>query len=473
MLQKKIQEGSLQTFEGKVAPAELLRVYPQARLEDNGVFERLAQIKDDAFARRVRERILPDPEVLVARLQVLTRELAAAKSALEHQHAGVARVRRYLEQIEYGDQPDRREAATDFRLLLERELALWSPMANNPLLIQEYFLRIMAAQVIIRPSNHEFLVEGSDTILDAALRSGLALNYGCSNGNCGLCKARVITGETKRIRHHDFVLSDADKGQGYILLCAHTAVTDVIIEAPEAAGAGDIPFQTIPGRVKSVQALTDDLALLHIQTPRTARLRFLAGQRVFLTISAVRQDYPIASCPCDDRNLQFLVCPTSAGGAGAVHRLKGGDIVPIEGPIGTFVLNEQSHRPLLFIAYDLGLAPIKSLIEHAMALNVAETMTLYWITEDERGPYLHNLCRSWSDALDQFEYVPCTATSGEEYAAVLQRIVAQPGVADCDVYIAGPPARTDATVAALRAHDLPTGQLFVDRTESVARACHQ
>ena len=61
MLQKKIQEGSLQTFEGKVAPAELLRVYPQARLEDNGVFERLAKIKDDAFARRVRERILPDP----------------------------------------------------------------------------------------------------------------------------------------------------------------------------------------------------------------------------------------------------------------------------------------------------------------------------------------------------------------------------------------------------------------------------
>jgi len=63
----------------------------------------------------------------------------------------------------------------------------------------------------VTPSHREFYVEGSDTLLDAALRAGLALNYGCSNGNCGLCKARVVSGQAKKVRNHDYVLSEADK----------------------------------------------------------------------------------------------------------------------------------------------------------------------------------------------------------------------------------------------------------------------
>ena len=43
------------------------------------------------------------------------------------------------------------------------------------------------------------------------------------------------------------------------------------------------------------------------------------------------------------------------------------------------MLNEKSHRPLIFIACETGFAPIKSLIEHAMALDAAETLHLYWI----------------------------------------------------------------------------------------------
>jgi len=60
-------------------------------------------------------------------------------------------------------------------------------------------LRLMSAHVVVRPSSHEF-VDGADTILDVALRSGLALNYGCSNGNCGLCKARVVSGQVQKVR---------------------------------------------------------------------------------------------------------------------------------------------------------------------------------------------------------------------------------------------------------------------------------
>jgi len=37
------------------------------------------------------------------------------------------------------------------------------------------------------------------------------LNYGCSGGNCGLCKARLVSGQVRKTRHHDYVLTEAEK----------------------------------------------------------------------------------------------------------------------------------------------------------------------------------------------------------------------------------------------------------------------
>ena len=82
-LQSKIKAGELATFEGMVSAEDLLRAYPEARLEDNTAFERFAQIKDSAFSRRVREHVLPNPEVLVARLAETSRQLAQSRREIE------------------------------------------------------------------------------------------------------------------------------------------------------------------------------------------------------------------------------------------------------------------------------------------------------------------------------------------------------------------------------------------------------
>ena len=83
--------------------------------------------------------------------------------------------------------------------------------------------------------------------------------------------------------------------------------------------------------------------------------------------------------------------------------LKNSDSIQIEGPTGAFVLDEDSDNAVIFIAFDTGFAPIKSLIEHAVTLEHAESIHLYWIhTEDK--PYMHNQCRAWVDALDNFSY---------------------------------------------------------------------
>jgi CDP-4-dehydro-6-deoxyglucose reductase len=470
-LQKKVKDGELPTFEGMVAPDELLRVYPHAHIEDNTHLERLMQIKDSAFAKRIRERILPDPEVLVLRLSELGRELAETRAQLMRFRTVNTECDQRLAAL-IANLPG--EASTEIGALREwLQTALTrvpDEAIQHQLAAKESTMRVMVAHVQVIPSQREFFVEGSDTLLDAALRAGLALNYGCSNGNCGLCKARVVSGQVKRVHSHDYVLSEADKCAGTVLMCSNTAANDLVIEAEEAGSAREIPLQQIAARVKKTERLSDDIALLHLQTPRTRRLRFLAGQYVTLqTGDDAPVDQPVASCPCDDRNLQFHVqrMPGNPFTDRVFNGLKSGDTVNILGPHGEFVLREDSPHKLVFIAEDGGFAPIKSLIEHAMALDVAESLHLYWLATKGRGHYLSNLCRSWSDALDNFHFTPIELPSaapgeaGHIKAELLCVTHDHPVLSDCDVYVAGDPELLDAARELLLSNGLPQEQLIL------------
>jgi CDP-4-dehydro-6-deoxyglucose reductase len=426
-LQSKIRSGELAAFEGMVSEEELSRAYPEAHLEDNAFLERLEAIKEAAFARRVRERVLPSPEILMARLAELER----------------------------------------YCTILEERLAAaapgGTPPPRAPLLARDSLLRIMSAHVQVKPSGHEFFVDGNDSLLEAALRAGLSLDYGCSIGSCGKCKARVVSGQVHRLRHSDYAFSAAEKAAGVVLMCCHTAASDLVIEAREAHGAADMPLQTIDARVKAVSRMGEDMRLLHLQTPRSNRLRFLAGQSVRLSLGEAAVSFPVASCPCDERNLQFHVrrCAGDVFAERVFAGLKDVDTVRVEGPRGEFVLDEASVRPLVFVAFDTGFAPVKSLIEHAMALDASESLHLYWIAGGEGGHYLDNLCRSWNDALDNFHYVPLKTES------VLEPLLRDhPRLAECDVYVAGPAQAVHAAEFALLEHGLPRAQLRLGTPEA-------
>jgi len=326
----------------------------------------------------------------------------------------------------------------------------------------------------VLPSGHDFFIDGPDTLLEGALRSGVPLNYGCSGGNCGLCKAKIVAGQVRKTRHHDYVLSESEKAQGYVLLCSNTAVTDVEVEAPVAGGVQDIPYQEIAAKVKSLTLINDDMALLHLQTPRSSRLRFLAGQSVTLKVgNAFAASLPIASCPCDDRNILFHVrrMPGQLFSDYVFDRLKANAGVEIAGPEGEFVLQEKITRPLHFFAFDTGFAPVKSLVEHAMSLEPEDDINLYWIGSSEGSIYLHNVPRAWSDALDNFNYTRLVAGHDlshlsplreEALLAMLRGIINErPEVADGDIYIAGPDAASRVAEQFFLDLGLPKTRVFV------------
>ena len=312
----------------------------------------------------------------------------------------------------------------------------------------------MGHTVTLHNDGRSFVVERHESILDAAVRAGIAIDYACGSGNCGNCKARLIEGELLPLRHQDYVFSAAEKAMDYMLLCCHSAASDLVIQAGVAHSAEDIESRRIRVRVRKLDRISDELLVLHMQTPRTERLRFLAGQYATLEFPGQGElDASIASCPCDDRHLEFHIRRLAGDPISdyVFDRLTPGTSIDLFGPMGRFVLDEESSRALVLIVFDTGFAAAKSLLEHATAQESGRDIRLFWIACKPEGHYLDNLCRSWRDALDEFRYTPISMTgdavsrSGEgnlgaaRIEEVLEAVLGDtPGIGDCDTYLCAP-----------------------------------
>lgn len=468
VLQQQVRDGTLVLSDGLVSTDALLRLYPDAKLEESGLLERVALIRDEAFGRRVRERLLPSQEVLAQRLFTQSQELADLRKHLQRYHGLVIALQRSIREQAAQHRGDGTWQALEQQVTKGLAQALATESVDL-LEVMDDMLKVMTAQVTVRPSGHEFLVEGRATLLQSGLHAGLKLNYGCGNGSCGMCKVRVISGEVVRTQPSDYALSEAEKAQGYTLMCCNTAASsELTLEMLEASGPQDIPEQHVVAQVRAVTELAPDTRLLHLQTPRTHRLRFLAGQSVSLGWTMPGQGdahatYPVASCPCDDRNLLFFISRDESD-ALARHLfagdIKSGAAVRVLGPTGEFVLAD-GHRPLVFAACDGGFAPIKSLIEHALSLDAAPSLSLFWLATRSDGHFLSNQCRAWSEALDQFEFELVSHAD----VAVGARQIAKAMRADlfdidCDFYLAGPAGFISTLHDELRAAGVAAAQIF-------------
>jgi CDP-4-dehydro-6-deoxyglucose reductase len=330
------------------------------------------------------------------------------------------------------------------------------------LFAKDTFLRLMSANVKLIPSGHEFFVDGTESILEAAVRAGVRLGYGCASGNCGECKARVVSGEVARISEHDYVLSEREKQMGYMLTCCNTAVTDVVLEAAEARTTADLPQQDIRAQIRKLEPEGDDLLVLHVQTPRTHTLRFMAGQRALLTLeNDAARELPIASCPCNGRNLQFLVRrDDDAFGAYLFDRHPTREMIQVQGPVGDFVLREEATEPAVFVAIGDGIAPIKSLIEHAVSIDQIETFHLYWSVDRPGGHYHQRWCRALKETLDNFAFTPLVDARSEDLVAMLRADLAAPE--GLRYYLAGPAATIRALAEALAVAGIPAERISAE-----------
>jgi len=142
--------------------------------------------------------------------------------------------------------------------------------------------------------------------------------------------------------------------------------------------------------------------------------------------------------------------------------LKPGSAVTLWGPVGDFVLAD-GQRPLVFVACDTGFAPVKSLIEHALSLDAAPSLSLFWLATRADGHFMANQCRAWSEALDLFEYAlftdPDAAAGAQQITTAIRADLFD---IDCDFYVAGPEAFVAAVRTELRSAGVPAVQVFLE-----------
>lgn len=466
-LQKQIRSGELASFDGEIEVTGLLKLYPNAQLEDSTMLERVEQIMENAVCKTAE----PDQKrtlvsALAARVAYLGRDLGHTRhtlTAYESLHQALQ------ERLKTADRSDADELSGLLEWFQSEASALRSatePCADEGFILNDTLMTFTSSHIRLLPSGHDFFVEGAESILDAGLKSGLGVHYGCNNGSCGKCKARVISGEVKTIRPHDYPLSDAEKQQRFILTCCHTALTDVVLDAQETDDASAIPHQIINAKIKKISFPDESIMALRLRTPRTERFRALGGQMAKLSVATEEPaSLHIASCPCDENNMEFHIHQQHHPALWeALSTAKPQQKVQIEGPYGECVLRAESLRSCVFIAFGSGFAAIKSLIEHAMALDKAEQLHLLWFAnEKDGGIYLRNLCRSWNDALDNVHF-QAIETPGEGYPPLIPSLQhflqTHEDHRELNYYIIGDNTEVDTTRNVLINASIPTRQVI-------------
>jgi ferredoxin-NADP reductase len=123
------------------------------------------------------------------------------------------------------------------------------------------------------------------------------------------------------------------------------------------------------------------------------KFSYRAGQAVFVGAhgGALRKPYSIASAPEEaqqERRLELLVGLDESGAAGPHLRLETGTLVDVEGPIGSFTFpSDPVERRFVFIAGGTGIAPLRAMLRHALAIPHREIGLLYSARSPEDFAY--------------------------------------------------------------------------------------
>jgi len=326
--------------------------------------------------------------------------------------------------------------------------------------------------VTLQSSGKRFPVEPDESVLDAARRAGLALPYSCLSGVCGSCKATLVAGDCHYPRNPPSALNPAEVARHQVLLCQAVPQSDVVIAAREVASVADIPRRTLALKVAARELLAPDVMRLVLTPPRAQALAYLAGQYVDVLLpGGRRRAFSIANAPHTGPQIELHI--RHVAGGDFTHRvftqIKPGDILRIEGPLGTFVPREHSERPMLFVAGGTGFAPVKALIEHFLHLGTLRPMQLYWGARAPEELYLRDLPQRWAAAHSNLRFTPIVSDaerigdsglrSGFVHEAVLED---HPDLSPFDVYMSGPPALIDAGRRAFVEAGLPEDRLYYD-----------
>lgn len=231
-------------------------------------------------------------------------------------------------------------------------------------------------------NNITFVSEPEKTVLDSAMSKGVFLEYSCRTGRCGVCKAKVLEGETS-IQQEEQALQGRDVAAGYILTCCRLAVTDLELDIEDLGGFSKCETKTLPCRIDSISKLADDVVGVVLRVPPNSALNYLAGQYIDVIAFGVRRSYSIANAPHADGKVELHIRQVNQGVLSRYwfSESRVNDLLRLEGPLGTFSLRNLNTENIVFLATGTGIAPVKAMLEKlagAPELLIGKRVHVYW-----------------------------------------------------------------------------------------------
>ena len=326
--------------------------------------------------------------------------------------------------------------------------------------------------MLVRPDNRIVGVREGETILDAGLRADVAFAFDCRGGGCGTCKARLAYGRVEYGAYQHSALTDAERAAGKLLLCCATPLSDVEIEYEPKELPGRIPVRVWSAGVESLAPLAHDVMRVVLKLDGGAKIEFYAGQYINILLeNGEKRSFSFATAPqASDRiELQIRRIPNGRFTTHVFEKMKAGDRVRFEGPLGSFFLREDSEKPIIFVAGSTGFAPVKSMLEHAFARGLKRRMILYWGVRRLRDLYAPDLPRQWEREHANFRFVPVlsepapedhwTSRTGLVHEAILADF---PDLSSYQVYACGSAGMVEAAYPAFQKHGLQQDDCFSD-----------
>jgi len=308
----------------------------------------------------------------------------------------------------------------------------------------------MSFKVRISRADKTIEVPTGATILWSALDQGVDYPFGCQSGNCGACKSHLVSGEVTMEGYSEFALSDEEKERGLILACRAVPWEDCEVAWLEEDDLIVHPRRILACKVVGLEDATHDIKRVRLSIESGGPFDFSAGQFASVTFAGCApRDYSMANVP-GDSILEFHVRRSVGGTVSAyvAEMLKIGDSVRVEGPFGTSYLRESHRGPIVAVAGGSGLAPIKSIVERALAQKLPQHIHLYFGVRTERDLYFHDHFAQLAKHHDTLHFTPVLseAADGAYRTGLVHEAVARDfdELDGCKAYLAGPPVMVEA-----------------------------
>lgn len=315
-------------------------------------------------------------------------------------------------------------------------------------------------EITLEPSGKTITVKEGQTILDAAIRNGIQVAYGCRHGSCSACKCQVLEGDYEIMdRVSEYSLMSFEREEGFTLMCSTMAESELVIEVEEEES--DLPFYTVhdfAAEVVENQPCTHDIHMIKLKLNGTQDVPYGAGQFFEFDIPGFddTRAYSVANKYEADRIIELHIKRVGDGaGSNYMCDLQPGDEVTASGPYGNMQLRRR-NKDIIFIAGGSGMAPIKSLIEELFSEPYAKDAWFFYGARTSKDLYLTDEWLKLAEKYPNFHFIPALSNldpadewNGETgfIADVIARTLEN--MANADAYLCGPPIMIETSCDAL------------------------